>query len=157
MDSIDCKILNELQKNGRISMNKLARTIPMSVPATCERVKKLEEAGAISGYTVNLSPAAIGKGVNAFMLFACNIGEINEVRKILNEDPRVVAVYFLAGKYTMMIELSCTDMDEYVDFIQVLFPFGTSETYVQISCIKEKFYSLSENSPKIQKNSDYIW
>lgn len=45
MDQIDEKIIDILQKNGRISMQKLAKELPMSVPATCDRVKKLEDAG----------------------------------------------------------------------------------------------------------------
>ncbi|MCI8993970.1 MAG: Lrp/AsnC family transcriptional regulator [Eubacterium sp.] len=142
MDHVDCMIMNALQKNGRISMNKLAESIPMSVPATCERVRKLEDNGAIAGYTVSLSPMLLGKTINAFILFACNIGEIDKVREFLNQDHRVISAHFLAGKYTMMLEVSCTDMNEYLDLIQILFPLGTSESYIQIECIKERFYDL---------------
>ena len=52
MDSIDEKILSILQQDARISMRNLAKEIPMSVPATCERVRKLEDSGIITGYTV---------------------------------------------------------------------------------------------------------
>lgn len=142
MDNIDCSILNVLQKNGRISMNKLAESIPMSVPATCERVRKLEDNGIITGYTVQLSPMAAGKTINSFILFACNIGEIETVRKFLNEDHRIISAHFLAGKYTMMLEVSCSDMNEYLDLIQTLFPLGTSESYIQIECLKERYYDL---------------
>ena len=43
MDSIDEKIIQILQKDGRISMQKLAKELPMSVPATCDRVRTLED------------------------------------------------------------------------------------------------------------------
>ena len=43
MDSIGEKIIQILQKDGRISMQKLAKELPMSVPATCDRVRKLED------------------------------------------------------------------------------------------------------------------
>ena len=152
MDAIDYNILNNLQQNGRITMNKLAQNIYMSVPATCERVRKLEESGVISGYTINISPAAAGKSVNAFMLFSCKIGETKRIKEILNADPRVVAVYYLAGKYTLMIEISCKNMDDCSDLIQLLFPFGTSETYIQLSCIKGKFYDMSADGSGMQKN-----
>lgn len=142
IDNVDARIINILQKNGRISMNKLAESIPMSVPATCERVHKLEDKGIINGYTVQLSPMAVGKTINAFILFACNIGEIDKVREILNHDHRIISAHFLAGKYTMMLEVSCADMNEYLDLIQILFPLGMSESYIQIECIKERFYDL---------------
>lgn len=47
MDSIDEKIIQILQKDGRISMQKLAKELPMSVPATCARVRKLEVLGLL--------------------------------------------------------------------------------------------------------------
>lgn len=55
MDSIDEKILSILQQDARISMRNLAKEIPMSVPATCERVRKLEDSGIITGYTVKVN------------------------------------------------------------------------------------------------------
>lgn len=47
MDVIDEKIIQILQKDGRISMQKLAKELPMSVPATCDRVRRLEDSGVI--------------------------------------------------------------------------------------------------------------
>ena len=61
MDHIDEKILSILHDNGRISKQKLANQIPMSVPATCERVHKLEDNGTIQKYTIDIDPTKLGK------------------------------------------------------------------------------------------------
>ncbi|MFT4926215.1 MAG: Lrp/AsnC family leucine-responsive transcriptional regulator [Phenylobacterium sp.] len=56
MDTINRKIVTILQRDGRISFAELAKAVHLSAPAAAERVKKLEEAGIITGFkaTVNL-------------------------------------------------------------------------------------------------------
>ena len=78
MDSTDFKIIEILQNDGKISMQKLAKLLPMSVPATCERVRKLEDAQIITGYTARIDPEKIGRSINAYILMSCNIGELDD-------------------------------------------------------------------------------
>ena len=52
MDKIDYKILNMLKKNGRETASDISKSIHLSVSAVLERIKKMEEAGIIQGYTV---------------------------------------------------------------------------------------------------------
>lgn len=56
MDDLDWKVLALLQDNGRISYTELARQVHLSVPAVTERVKRLEAAGVIDGYTARINP-----------------------------------------------------------------------------------------------------
>lgn len=74
MDSIDEKIIQILQKDGRISMQKLAKELPMSVPATCDRVRKLEDYGVIEGYSAVVDYTKVGKSINAFILCSLRMG-----------------------------------------------------------------------------------
>jgi len=59
-DKVDAAILKELQANGRQSIADLARRIAMSHSATAERVRRLEEAGVISGYAAQVDPERLG-------------------------------------------------------------------------------------------------
>ena len=144
MDSIDAKIVNILQQDGRISMNRLAAEIPMSVPAACARVHKLEDSGVIRSYSAKISFHAVGRTINAYVLLACNIGEIDKVRTIIEDDSRVAFACFLAGKFTMMLRLACRDMEDYMDFVKKIMPLGTSETYIMLEHIKEDYCELDE-------------
>jgi Lrp/AsnC family leucine-responsive transcriptional regulator len=68
LDDIDLKILEIIQKHGRTRRNDLADRVGLSLPAVSERLRKLEEAGVISGYYARLNPGALGKDITAFVL-----------------------------------------------------------------------------------------
>lgn len=136
MDCIDEKILDILQKDGRISMQKLAKELPMSVPATCERVRKLEECGVITGYTVQLNPEKMGKPVNAFILCALRIGELDSNIRWAQKNPCVVSAYTLAGRYSLILQVSCTDMQEYHSLVDELYTCSVIESCTIIRNIK---------------------
>jgi Lrp/AsnC family transcriptional regulator, leucine-responsive regulatory protein len=67
LDDIDVQILDILQTNGRIRRNDLAERIKLSVPSTSDRLRKLEGAGYISGYTAILNSKKLGKDITAFI------------------------------------------------------------------------------------------
>ena len=65
IDTLDERILAELQANGRLTMKALAERVGLSSPAMIERVRRLEERGVIAGYRAVVAPAAlatIGRG-----------------------------------------------------------------------------------------------
>src|SRR5947199_3309924 len=60
LDQTDWKILRELQKDARLSYNKLGRRVGLSAPATAERVRKLEDVGIITSYSAQVDVAKLG-------------------------------------------------------------------------------------------------
>jgi Lrp/AsnC family transcriptional regulator, leucine-responsive regulatory protein len=68
LDDIDLKIVDVLQKNGRTRRNDLADKVGLSLPAVSERLRKLEEAGIISGYFTKLDHKLLGKDITAFVV-----------------------------------------------------------------------------------------
>jgi Lrp/AsnC family transcriptional regulator, leucine-responsive regulatory protein len=66
-DTIDCKLLAELQTNVRISFAELSRKVSLSTPSVIERVKRLEEAGVIVGYHAHVDPSSVGRSLEAFV------------------------------------------------------------------------------------------
>lgn len=60
MDSIDRKILAELQSDGRLSLTELAERVNLSLSPCHRRVRALEQSGAITGYRASLDPAKMG-------------------------------------------------------------------------------------------------
>ena len=67
LDSIDRKILRELQKEGRITYAELARRVGLSTSPCLERVKRMEREGVIRGYTTLLNPARLGANLVVFV------------------------------------------------------------------------------------------
>ena len=68
LDDIDVTILEILQKEGRTRRNELAELVGLSLPAASERLRKLEEAGIITGYHAKLDYKLLGKDITAFVL-----------------------------------------------------------------------------------------
>lgn len=66
-DAIDCRILQLLQRNGRVTQTELASLVGLSSPAVAERIKKLEERGVIQGFQARLNPRALDLGLTAFV------------------------------------------------------------------------------------------
>ncbi len=67
LDAIDCRILNELQEDGRLSNQDLADKVALSPSACLRRVKILEEQGAIDRYQAILSPKKLGYELDAIV------------------------------------------------------------------------------------------
>ena len=67
LDRIDRKILDILQREGRLSMTDLAERVGLSASPCTERVRRMERAGVITGYHARVSPAALGKTLLVFV------------------------------------------------------------------------------------------
>ena len=67
LDSLDRRILRELQKDGRLSNTELSERISLSQTATTERVKRLTRDGYILGYTAKLSPKKLDRAMLVFV------------------------------------------------------------------------------------------
>ena len=65
IDEVSWKMLNAVQRDGRISLKALAGEAGLSLPATSERLKRLEEAGIVDGYRAVVHPERVGYGVTA--------------------------------------------------------------------------------------------
>ena len=72
LDSYGRQLLDELQANARLSLAELGRRIGLSPTATAERLRQMEEAGIIRGYTVEIDREALGLDVLAFIRMSCN-------------------------------------------------------------------------------------
>lgn len=67
LDDIDKKLLDILQSKGRTRRNELAEAVNLSLPSISERLRKLEDAGYITGYVALVNPKKLGKDVTAFI------------------------------------------------------------------------------------------
>jgi Lrp/AsnC family transcriptional regulator, leucine-responsive regulatory protein len=67
MDTLDLKILEALKENGRTTASEISKRVALSLPATAERIRKLEEAGVIEQYTVRLNRDKLNLKLLAFI------------------------------------------------------------------------------------------
>lgn len=106
MDATDIHILERLQREGRATQQELAREVGLSQPSIAERIRKLEERGAILGYAAKVDAVLLGKEITAFVAvsidhpryfaeFATAIAGIDEVlecHRVAGEDSYLLKV-----------------------------------------------------------------
>ncbi len=116
LDRIDRKILDLLQRQGRISMTELAERIGLSASPCAERVKRMEREGVISGYHAHVSPEALGKTLLVFVeiKLSAKSGDVfDKVRKELLHMPEVLECHLVSGSFDYLVKARLSGMSEY--------------------------------------------
>ena len=81
LDRVDREILFQLQLDGRLSNVELARRVGLTPPPCLRRVKRLEDAGVITGYRAVMDPAAVGRGLEVFVDVDINANDLRTVQE----------------------------------------------------------------------------
>ena len=116
LDRYDVKILNILQKNGRITKSNLADEINLSVSPCWERVKKLEQAGIIEGYGAKVN---INKLFNQTSLMVevslkqHHANAFKQFEKLMSETSEVTDCYATGGGVDYILKIQMQDIDQY--------------------------------------------
>lgn len=143
MDSTDMEILTELEKNGRITVSEISRRIKLSVPATAERIRKLEESGVVDSYTVCLDRNKMGYRLLAVVFVNIeNTEDIAGFRETVQVFPEVIECHHVAGEYDYLLKVLVGDTVELEDFLsnrlKAVRGVGRSNSLVVLSTLKEK-------------------
>ena len=144
LNSIDRKILQELQKDGRITYAELARRIGLSTSPCLERVKRMEREGIIKGYTALLNPACLGADLVVFVqirLQRTSQDIFEKFKEAAIELKEVQECYLISGNFDYLIKARVPDMDAYRRFLgsDLLSLPGVQEStsYVVMELVKE--------------------
>jgi len=81
LDRLDREILFQLHRDGRLSNVELARRVGLTPPPCLRRVKRLEDAGVITGYRAVMDPAALGRGLEVFVDVDINANDLKTVQE----------------------------------------------------------------------------
>src|ERR1700733_10063655 len=98
LDPIGWSILTELQENARIQLAELGRRVGLSNPAVIERVRRMEEAGIITGYRAEINHGKIGLPVCAFIRIRVVGNLIPRVIDVAKKMPEVYECHRISGE-----------------------------------------------------------
>jgi Lrp/AsnC family leucine-responsive transcriptional regulator len=118
LDRIDHKIIEILKTDGRISYQKLAELIHLTPRPCQERVRKLERAGIIRGYTALIekeTELATGIVLQLHVVLASQSGRAAQVsfEAEIKQRTDVLSCWLVSGPFDYMLRLRCDDMDAY--------------------------------------------
>lgn len=147
LDRTDRKILDVLQRQGRISMTDLAEQIGLSTSPCSERVRRLERGGVITGYYARVNPQAIGKTLLVFVevTLSSKSGDVfDKVRQELLLVPEVMECHLVSGGFDYLIKARLRAMSDYRDLLGSLLKklpvTAESRSYVVMEEVKESLY-----------------
>lgn len=148
IDKIDQKILTYLISNARMPFLEIARSCGISGAAIHQRVKKLEDAGVITGSRLEVDPKSLGHDVCAYVCVQiAEADHYDSVVAALERIPEIVECHYITGKYSLFIKLYCHDnaqlMHLMVNVIHGIKGISLTETFFSLSQVFERQVNVS--------------
>lgn len=147
LDRIDLKILDILQREGRISVTELAERVSLSATPCSDRIKRMEREGVISGYHSRVNLAALCKNLLVFLeiKLSAKSGDVfDKVKKELLYVPEVMECHLVSGDFDYLVKARLTEMNEYRrllgEILKRLPSSAESRSYVVMEEIKETLF-----------------
>jgi DNA-binding Lrp family transcriptional regulator len=120
LDSIDMRILSELQDNGRITNVELSRRAKITAPPCLRRMRALEKAGYIKGYHADLDSKMLGFEVTGFVFVGLNSQADADLKKFeeqVRQWPTVRECHMLSGEVDFILKVVAKDLSSFQNFI----------------------------------------
>ncbi|MEU2876779.1 Lrp/AsnC family transcriptional regulator [Streptomyces sp. NPDC007070] len=132
LDDIDWAIIEQLQREARISLSELGRRVKLSSSATTERVRNLESLGVITGYHASVDLAKVGYPVLAVVRLKYPGNRHQPLRRLVAERREILECLRTTGDdcYTMKVAATCMEhLERLVDELAGLGSTTTSVVY----------------------------
>lgn len=130
VDDINARLLVELQRDCRVTMAKLARRVGMSAPAVTERVRRMEEAGVITGYRADINPGVLGLPVSAYIRVRPNPGQLQKTAQLAEQIAEVVECHRITGEDCFIMKVHFPAMDQLDRLLDRFVALGTTTTSI---------------------------
>ena len=146
IDAVNRRILEELQRDARLTMSELGRRIGMSSPAVTERVRRLEETGVIRGYRLELNPAALGLPIAAYVRIRPNSGQLPKIAELAQQIPEVVECHRVTGEDCFVLKVHIPAIEQLDRLLDIFLLYGsTTTTIIQSSPVPPRSAPLPED------------
>ncbi|MFF9543852.1 Lrp/AsnC family transcriptional regulator [Streptomyces albidoflavus] len=109
-DATDWRILEALQRDGRASFAELARAVSMSASAVTERVRRLEEAGIVRGYTAVVDPERLGYAILAFVRLRYPNSNYKPFHDLVAATPQILEAHHVTGDDCFLLKVAARSM-----------------------------------------------
>ena len=143
MASLDYRILDMLQGDGRVTQLEISRSVGLSQPAVAERIRKLEERGVITGYTARVDAKRLGKDITAFI--GVNIEHpkyFESFTKKVMSMPEVLEAHRVPGADSYLLKVKTANtrtLDQLlVETLRTISGVTHTHTTIALTSIKEE-------------------
>lgn len=145
IDDYSRKLLGELQRDARASYADLGRRIGLSPSATAERLRRMEEAGIIRGFSVNIDREALCLPILAIVRMTCDGPRYHPFLKFVKELPEVRECHHVTGGDAFFLQVTAASIAELERVIERLLPYGIPTTSIVLSSpVTRRDFDLSQ-------------
>jgi Lrp/AsnC family leucine-responsive transcriptional regulator len=130
IDAVNRRILGELQRDPRLTMSELGRRVGMSSPAVTERVRRMEEAGIIRGYRLDVNPAALGLPIAAYIRIRPNPGQLPRIAELAQQISEVVECHRVTGEDCFILKVYIPAIDQLDRLLDSFLLYGSTTTTI---------------------------
>jgi len=141
-DDVDLKIIMLLQDDSRLSFNKIASKLGISVGTAYNHIRNLEKKGVLKGYTVLIDPTMLGYTMTALILIQAEGAHLVHVENEIAKISDVISVYDITGDYDVAVIARFKDRTGLNSFVKKLLavPYvKRTVTNVALNVVKEDF------------------
>jgi DNA-binding Lrp family transcriptional regulator len=139
MDSTDLQLLALLRQDARAPIALLAKKLGVSRGTVTNRIKRLEDDGVITGYTVRLRPDTEPNQITAWMSITVEGNQTREVIAHLLGEPGVAGLHDTNGRWDLLAELRAANLNELaavLERVRLLKGIGATETSIHLQTYK---------------------
>ena len=129
-DNRNVELLRLLNDDPRMGTSELARRVGMSAPAVRERVLRLEEAGVIAGYKLELNPAALGYPVCAYARVRPAPGQLPSIAALAKRLPQVVECHRVTGEDCFVMKVHLPRLEQLDEILDQFLAHGQTTTSI---------------------------
>ncbi|MBA3448406.1 MAG: Lrp/AsnC family transcriptional regulator [Pseudaminobacter sp.] len=145
LDAIDLRILDAIQREGRITKLALAARVGLSPTPCWMRLRKLEKAGIVSGYHARVAIRSIAPVATVLMevtLGAHRQADFDRFERAVRDIPEIIACWSVGGGVDYVLKIMARDIDAYQRLVDALLEreIGIDRyfTYIVTKTVKEE-------------------
>jgi DNA-binding Lrp family transcriptional regulator len=142
IDEVDRRILQQLRTDCRMSYREIAKKAKISVGAALNRIRRMEKAGVILGYSARIDSEKVGYELTGIAEITVSKGKLIEMEEMISKLPNTCAVYDVTGLTDAIVIAKFHNREELSKFTKTLLslPFiNRTNTQVVLTTIKEDF------------------
>lgn len=127
---MNLRILRELEGDARLPVATLARRVGMSPPAVGERLARLQEAGIIRGFRLELDPAALGWPIQAYVRLRPAPGRLARMSRVVQDSPEVLSCDRVTGEDCFVTRIAVRDLGHLEEVLDRFLACGQTTTSI---------------------------
>lgn len=130
LDARNVQILALLAGNPRMSVSELGRSVGMSAPATRERIQRMEEAGVIRGYRLEIDPVALGYPITAIIRVRPMPGKLPKIAELAVAMLQVMECHRITGEDCFVLKVGLDSLDNLDVILDQFLVYGQTTTSI---------------------------